>query len=79
MALVGNPFTSNNDGPFVLDDLGCSGSEGTLLQCLPDHNCGTNEDAGVRCQRKGISIVIQKRRNGGENYSMQMLQVKNNG
>ena len=48
-----NPFNANSELPFVLDDLGCSGDEGNLLQCLPDENCGSSENAGVRCQRKG--------------------------
>ena len=41
--------------PFVLDDLGCSGSESNLLECLPSHNClhSADEDAAVRCSRKG--------------------------
>lgn len=51
---IGNPFTGSML-PFILDDLGCSGSEGNLLECLPDHNCQSSgdENAGVRCQRKG--------------------------
>ena len=42
--------------PFFLDDLGCSGSERNLLDCLPQHNCAmssTPENAGVQCLRKG--------------------------
>ena len=41
--------------PFILDDLGCNGSESNLLECLPKHNCALsiNENAGVRCLRKG--------------------------
>ena len=40
--------------PFFLDELGCSGSESNLLDCLPQHNCGSsNENAGVQCLRKG--------------------------
>ena len=40
-------------GPIWLDDLGCSGSELTLLQCshngLGSHDCGHYEDVSVRC------------------------------
>ena len=59
MAIAGSTNLFNDDStlPFVLDDLGCSGSEGNLLDCLPHHNCGqssTNENAGVRCLRKGM-------------------------
>ena len=51
----------DNTLPFYLDDLGCSGTETNLLECLPEHNCGisadgSNEDAGVRCLRKGIIV-----------------------
>ena len=56
---VGNPFTGNSMLPFVLDDMGCSGSERNLLECLPRHNCGSsNENAGVRCLRKGNSVEL---------------------
>ena len=60
MAFTGTTgiFTRDSMLPFVLDDLGCSGSEKNLLECLPTHNCGSsgnlNENAGVRCQRKGL-------------------------
>ena len=42
--------------PFLLDNLGCNGSEYNLLECLPYHNCesASNENAGVSCLRKGI-------------------------
>jgi hypothetical protein len=40
-------------GPIWLDELGCSGTENTLMECarLPwaKHNCRHTEDAGVRC------------------------------
>ena len=44
-----------NELPFVLDDLGCTGSESNLLECLPQHNCVVSVDqyVGVSCSRKG--------------------------
>ncbi|MCG8624554.1 MAG: hypothetical protein MJE68_21485 [Proteobacteria bacterium] len=44
---------------FALDDVGCSGSESNLLDCLPQHNCGAGnvkgtENAGVQCLRRGM-------------------------
>ena len=29
--------------PFVLDDVGCNGSESNLLDCLPQHNCPSSK------------------------------------
>ena len=40
--------------PFHLDDVGCNGSETNILDCLPRHNCGDIENAGVQCLRRGI-------------------------
>jgi hypothetical protein len=40
---------------IFLDDVGCSGSEMNLLNCLPYHNCKIGENAGVKCLRKGIT------------------------
>ena len=40
-------------GPIWVDQLGCSGTESSLLECskLPwaKHNCNHTEDAGIRC------------------------------
>ena len=40
--------------PILLDDLVCTGSEGSLLNCphrgVRVHDCSHSEDAGVRCQ-----------------------------
>lgn len=41
--------------PILLDDVICSGSESDLFQCghspAYTHNCGHDEDVGVRCGR----------------------------
>ena len=47
--------------PFRLDDVGCNGSESNVLDCLPQHNCGSTtmfltENAGVQCLRKGAYV-----------------------
>ena len=39
--------------PIHLDNVQCTGSETTILQCpqneIGNHNCTHSEDAGVRC------------------------------
>ncbi|XP_071828209.1 neurotrypsin-like isoform X2 [Apostichopus japonicus] len=44
-------FFSEGTGLIHLDDVECSGSESSLLDCVhtSDHNCGHGEDAGVSC------------------------------
>lgn len=49
-----NSMMPNTELPFVLDDVGCNGTETNLLECLPQHNCQPKETAGVRCLLKGI-------------------------
>lgn len=47
-------------GPIWMDEVGCSGTEGTLLECprLPwaKHNCRHTEDVGVRCSHPDSAV-----------------------
>ena len=46
--------TTSESLPIFLDDLGCNGTESNLLECLPHHNCYSQEEnAVVICLRKG--------------------------
>ncbi|CAI8021725.1 Fibrillin-2 [Geodia barretti] len=52
---VKNARFGEGSGPILLDDLHCTGSEASLLDCnrsaaLYASNCEHREDAGVRCQ-----------------------------
>ena len=47
-------YFGRGSGEILLDNLDCTGTEGSLLQCahngLFSHNCGHGEDAGVTCE-----------------------------
>ena len=47
-------YFSQGTGPIQLDNVACTGSEPTILQCnhLTVDNCGHYEDAGIRCRGK---------------------------
>nr|XP_055049773.1 scavenger receptor cysteine-rich type 1 protein M130-like [Misgurnus anguillicaudatus] len=61
-ALNANSEASFGQGsdPIWLDNVECSGSESSIIQCkhngLGSHNCGHHEDAGVICS--GMRIFI---------------------
>ena len=50
---LSSAFFGEGTGSIFLDDVACTGSELTLLECPTDpigsHNCGHYEDAGVHC------------------------------
>ena len=63
---------------FLLDDVGCNGSESNLLDCLPQHNChvgADSENAGVQCLRKGKA---DSKYNYMYTYILNFEPVKNN-
>ena len=50
-----NAYYGEGDGPILLDDIRCRGTEGNLLECshaqpLFRSNCNHSEDAAVNCQ-----------------------------
>ena len=47
-------------GDILLDDVDCTGSEMTLLECNynTSPNCNHDEDAGVTCGNSFLDIII---------------------
>ena len=47
----GSAYFGVGSGPIVLDNVGCTGNESSLFDCVysPTHNCVHFEDAGVSC------------------------------
>ena len=58
---LSNARYGQGEGPILLDDVQCSGSESSLHQCRHSrvgfHNCGHHEDAGVICS-SGIDYYL---------------------
>ena len=47
----GSAYFKEGTGSIVMDDVHCTGTESTLINCThtTNHNCVHSEDAGVRC------------------------------
>ena len=54
LEVYGGAHFGQGSGPIWLDNLACTGTEISLLNCSHNgigiHNCGHNQDAGVTCQ-----------------------------
>ena len=51
----------SGEGPILLDNVLCDGSESNLFLCghnpVGVNNCEHSEDAGVRCGGEGVSMM----------------------
>ena len=54
VATTSSYFGAVSTSTFAMDDVHCTGSESSLLECshLTSDNCGTHEGAGVRCGKQ---------------------------
>ena len=55
-----NAIFGQGSGPIWLSDVGCSGTEGRLLDCstgvVGGHTCSHSDDAGVTCNTSMLCI-----------------------
>ncbi|KPP70921.1 B-cell receptor CD22-like, partial [Scleropages formosus] len=73
----GSAHFGRGQDPIWLEDLWCSGSEASLLDCrysgLLSHNCNHDRDAGVICSGVDVRLV------NGSNYCSGRLEVQLSG
>lgn len=54
----------SGSGPIYLDNVGCTGSESSLLECTHNgigvHNCRHTDDIGVKCQGISYSFLYHE-------------------
>ena len=57
---TGTPRISRGDGPIVMDNMRCTGSEESLFDCdgneWAQHDCSHSEDAGILCYTGSVVI-----------------------
>jgi hypothetical protein len=60
-----NSFFGSGFGQIHLDDVACTGSETSLIDCthlgVGNHNCGHSEDIGVTCIFAGKKSLLLPR------------------
>ena len=56
----GQAFFGGGTGPISLDEVECTGSEGSLALCQSNrfHNCAHSEDAGVTCLGEQATYLV---------------------
>ena len=61
-ALAPSTYYGPGSGPVWLDNVGCTGTESSILDCahagVGTHNCVHSEDVGIICQRKRCDTVM---------------------
>ncbi|KAK7481052.1 hypothetical protein BaRGS_00027688, partial [Batillaria attramentaria] len=67
--------------PILMDNVRCTGSETSLLDCqhITSHNCGHNEDVALRCSGSGPTPSTPVRLVGGRSQYDGVLQVYTGG
>ncbi len=62
-----NAFFGQGTGDILLDNLMCTGTEASLIDCphngVSIHNCGHSEDAGVICRGIKSYVLLNGRHN----------------